>query len=202
MQTSDLTLKKLLVNNLRLLSGTFFLIFSIAYAVVVLRSWSYFFIPKFQLVATLIATSIGILYLGVATVQLYLDNKRKRKSFFRAPLLSLPEKGYALGFSKLSEWNYASSWCLQQDFPNVYCELDVDRVTGEQKNFVHFRIKPAPYNRKAFQQNSRLATLDGEADRKCLVFFIEDALMKSMSSEEADQWLLDRIQFAETGGSI
>lgn len=201
MRRSELTLKRLLIHNTTLLLCIFGLVFLVAYSVIVLRSVSYFFILKFQLVSISLAIAIGLLYMLFIIFQLYLDGKKKRKIFFKEPLRSLTNEGFHIGFSKLAEWNYASSWCLQKYDEDIYGELDVDRIASEQKNYIQFRVKPPGYKRKNYQSTemkNKLESLDGEADKKCLVFFIEEREVKKMTSEKTVEWITERMKISHS----
>jgi hypothetical protein len=138
----------------------------------------------------------GLLYLLFMIGQLFFDLKKKRKFFYKSPLKHLLSEGFVFRFSRLNEWNFASTWCYAKDTPQGLLELDVDRIASEQKNYLQFRFKPNGYLRKNFTSSdskSALESLDGEADKKCLVFFMEEAEVKKLSVEELNEWVRKRL---------
>ena len=73
-------------------------------------------------------------------VEEFYPNKQKRGEYYVNKEGKFNGKYYEWSTKgvKLTEWNYASSWCLFGFFYDTYCELDIDRVTGELKNLVQY----------------------------------------------------------------
>ncbi len=167
----------------------------VSYVTIMLRYWNDWQKWYVHLVALGIAAFVASMYLGFLLWQLFYDVKKKRKWFYKVPLKYLRKNGFEPAFSRLTPWNFASSWCLRIHNPSEEIEIDIDKIASEQKSYLHLRIRPHGYSKKHLSAE-RIVILEeweGVADPKSFVFFLELNKLTSMGEENLNEWIAKRI---------